>query len=176
MTMTEHWNKLIELFGTNDGSLPDIELNNLSGEEVILGYEIIRNSAKFICSTDPYYWSISQDKAIAIHFEDNPASKVVSGKAQSFHLCFDGIESPSGKTIPVLGLFVYPDGLSFDYRMGSEWNLEAIEGLFELIYCLSQNFKDMKLAHQGNIYDYPNGRILCSAWSAYKNMRQTSSR
>ena len=41
--MIENWDSLLETFGTDDGSLPDIELNNLSGDKVIQGYEFILN-------------------------------------------------------------------------------------------------------------------------------------
>ena len=127
--MIEHWNKLWLILRENDGSLPDIELDNLSGDEVISGYEIIRNSSKNISSKEPYYWSKSKEVEVPFTFNDNPSKEVVSGEAECFHICFDGIQSPTGKPIPELGLFVFTDCLSFDYRMGPEWKIQAIEGL-----------------------------------------------
>jgi len=165
--MIEHWNRLWDIFRENDGSLPDIELDNLSGHEVISGYEIIRNSARRISSQEPTFWSTTKETDVPFTFKDNPAIDVVSGEAECFHLCFDGITSPTGKVIPELGLFVFTDCLSFDYRMGKEWNTEAIEGLFELLLLLSKSFKDMTLSHKNNINDEYN--IFMNAWTAYNN-------
>jgi hypothetical protein len=92
---------------------------------------------------------------------------LVSGEAECFHLFFDGITSPTGKVIPELGLFVFTDCLSFDYRMGKELNAEAIERLFELLLLLSKSFKDMTLSHKNNINDEYN--IFMNAWTAYNN-------
>lgn len=164
--MTIDWQEVIALFETDDGSLPDIEIDNLSGEEVISGYEFVRNSAESLATLNPYYWSTTQNREIPIKFADNPSIHVVSGEAESFHLCFDGIKSPMGKTIPTLGLFVFPDGLNFDYRMGSDWNLEAVQGLFEFLDALSKKFKEMQLSHT-NIYD--DGTILRDAFFKYSS-------
>lgn len=166
--MIDNWDNLLAIFGTDDGSLPDIELDNLSGDEVIGGYEFIRNHAARISSKESSYWSTSKDCDVSVSFEDNPAILVVSGEAESFHLCFDGIKSPSGKLVPELGLYVFADCLSFDYRMGSQWNKQAIEGLFELLLCMSKNFSNMKLNHKTNIND-DDGSIFKSHWAAYRN-------
>ncbi len=165
--MIEHWDSLWKILRENDGSLPDIELDNLSGDEMISGYEIIRNSAMRISSKEPVFWSTTKETDVSFTFKDNPATDVISGEAECFHLCFDGITSPTRKAILELGLFVFTDCLSFDYRMGPEWNVEAIEGLFELLLLLSKGFKDMKLSHKNNIND--DDSIFVNAWLAYQN-------
>ncbi|MFD2178572.1 hypothetical protein [Veronia pacifica] len=166
--MIDNWDSLLEIFGTDDGSLPDIELGHLSADEVIRGYEFIRNHAARISSKEPSYWSTSKDCDVPFGFEDNPAIQVISGEAESFHLCFDGLNSPSGKHIPELGLFVFTDCLSLDYRMGPQWNKEAVQGLFELISCMSKDYEDMKIAHKTNIND-DDGSIFKTHWAAYQH-------
>ena len=166
--MIECWDNLLEVFGTDDGSLPDIELDHLSDDEVIRGYEFIRNHAARISSKQPSYWSKSKDCDIPFGFEDNPAIKVVSGEAESFHLRFDGFKSPSGKQIPELGLFVFIDCLSFDYRMGPQWNKESLQGLFELISCMSKDYENVKITHKTNIND-DDGSIFKKHWAAYQH-------
>lgn len=165
--MIENWDNLLEVFGTDDGSLPDIELYNLSGDEVIHGYEFIRNHADRISSIEPSYWSTLKDCDVHFSFEDNPAIQVVSGEAESFHLCFNGVISPSGKHIPELGLYVFTDCLSLDYRMGPQWNKQAIQGLFELISCMSKDYRNMKISHKSNINDH-GGSIFQSHWTEYR--------
>lgn len=166
--MIEDWDELIAIFVEDDGSLPDIELNQLTGEEVIEGYEFVRKQSTHISSKEPHYWSKNRDCEVPILFEDNPSRLVVSGDAEPFHLCFDGIHSPSGKAIPELGLFVYSDGLSFDYRMGPQWNIEAVEGLIEFIAEMSRGYKSMQITHKTNINDI-DGAIFEAHWEAYKN-------
>lgn len=166
--MIENWDSLLEIFGTDDGSLPDIELDNLSGDEVICGYEFIRNHADRISSKKPSYWSTSKDCDVPFTYDDNPAIHVVSGESECFHVCFDGILSPSGKHIPQLGLFVFTDCLSFDYRMGPQWDKQAVQGLIELISSMSKDYGSMKICHKNNIND-DDGSIFQSHWVAYKN-------
>lgn len=166
--MIENWGALLEVFGTDDGSLPDIELDNLSGDEVINGYEFIRNHADEISSKEASYWSTTKDCDVPFNYEDNPAIQVVSGEAEAFHLCFDGIKSPSGKLVPELGLFVFPNCLSFDYRMGPQWNKIALQGLFELIACFSKDYENMQINHKTNIND-DDGSIFRLHWAAYQN-------
>jgi hypothetical protein len=166
--MIEQCGRLLEIFGKNDGSLPDIEFDNLSGEEVIFGYEFVKKSAERISSEKPYYWSTSQSAEIPILLQDNPSCYVVSGEAEPFHICFDGILSQSGKNIPELGLFVFPDCLAVDYRMGSYWGIDAIEGLFEFFLIMTKDFKNVKLSHKNNLFD-GDGSIFKTAWAIYTN-------
>lgn len=166
--MINNWDGLQEIFRKDDGSLPDIELSNLSAEEVIYGYAFIRNHAERISSKEPSFWSSLKNCDISFSYEDNPATHVVFGEAEPFHLCFGGIKSPSGQSIPELGLFVFVDSLSLDYRMGPQWSLQAIQGLFELISCMSQGYVNMKVNHKNNINDY-DGVIFQSYWNAYIN-------
>lgn len=161
------WDKLLRVFGTNDGSLPDIELNNLSGEEVIRGYDFVRNHSECISSTGHYYWSIANQCEVPFSYEDNPAEYVVSGQAECFHVCFDGVRSPSGKRVPELGLFVFTDSLSFDYRMGPDWTEEALQGVFEMILYLSEDCESMVVLHKSNYLD-DDGAIFESYWNAYR--------
>lgn len=160
------WNELEEIFNTDDGSLPDIELNNLSSQEVIAGYEIVRNCAEKISSKNPSYWSISAGKEIEIQFDQNPVQHVIDQEAEPIHLCFAGIRSPSGKAVPELGIFVFTDSLVLDYRMGQEWNAEAIEGLFEIIKGIASISHNMELVHKSNTNDF-DGNILTRAWREY---------
>ncbi|WP_444946300.1 hypothetical protein ACJJIP_04640 [Microbulbifer sp. VTAC004] len=166
--MIEDWSELIEIFGENDGSLPDIEIANLTAEEVILGYEILRNHAGCISSENTYYWSVSKQCEVPISLEDNPSELVVSSEAEPFHLCFGNVKSPSGKELPELGLFVFSNSLALDYRMGPEWNQDAIEGLFELISAITKKSQNFEIEHKTNINDH-DGSIFKSHWAAYQN-------
>lgn len=169
--MIENWDALLAVFSTDDGSVPEIELDNLSGDEVVRGYGFIRNHADYISSSSPSYWSESKDCEIPFSYEDNPAIQLISGETRVCLLCFGGIKSPSGHVIPNLGLHVFADCLNFTYRMGPQWNQQALVGLFELISCMSADFHRMQITHKDNINDN-DGSIFQSYWDAYEQAQQ----
>ncbi|MBV1919915.1 MAG: hypothetical protein KUG73_04480 [Pseudomonadales bacterium] len=166
--MFDSWSKLEPLFQTLDGALPDIELNQLLPRSVVLGYEYIRDNSVWPTGYCPSYWSRVKGADVEFTQFDNPAKYVVEESADSFHLCFDSITSPSGYKVPNLGVFIFLDSISFDYRAGPDWNVEAIRGLFEVIAHIYGFSREMKLKHKLNIYD-DDGSILESAWESYKN-------
>ncbi|MEJ1098497.1 MULTISPECIES: hypothetical protein [unclassified Pseudoxanthomonas] len=60
------------------------------------------------------------------------ATLVISGAADSFHVVLAGVTC-SGSSIPDLGVFVDPDSLTLDYRMGSSWGEPEIQSLLALL-------------------------------------------
>jgi hypothetical protein len=149
----------------NDGSLPDIEFDFGLEKCVDTAYQIIQQHSTRIDTVNPYYWSNSRDVAIPIVFSQNPAEIFLSGDAQSFHLVFGGISSPSGKCIPDLGVFVLTETIiSLDYRMGEDWNTEAVKGLFEIMLLLKSISSTTTIKHIGNYFDYEE-IILMSAFN-----------
>lgn len=166
--MFDSWNELEPLFQTPDGALPDIELNNVFPKSVAIGYEFIRDNSVWPTHTVPSYWSKTAERDVDFTQSDNPAKYVVEETADSFHICFDSTLSPSGYKIPNLGVFIFQDSISLDYRAGPDWNVEAIKGLFEVIGYIYSISNTMSLKHLGNICD-DTGDILESAWNSYKN-------
>jgi hypothetical protein len=156
---------VVEIMCKNDGSLPDIEFDFGLEKCVDVAYRIIQQHSTHIVTVDPYYWSNSRDVDIPIIFGQNPAEIFLAGEAQSFHLVFGGIKSPSGKSIPDLGVFVLMETMvSLDYRMGEDWNAEAVEGLFEIMLLLKSISSTTIIKHLGNYFDYEE-TILMSAFN-----------
>ena len=62
----------------------------------------------------------------------NAAALVVSGEAEAFHLVLGGLQSQA-VTIPDLGVFVFPDQLALDYRVGPAWGPSEVEAFFRLL-------------------------------------------
>jgi hypothetical protein len=134
--MDELWNNLHDMFDTDDGSLPDIEVRNLSGQGVKDIWAYLTESAA--CLNDgAYFWHIAKDQSVFVDAVPNAAGLVVSGEAQPFHAVVRGI-SLDGVVIPDLGVFVFPDVISLDYRMGSGWGPAQLGALFELLNRLQQ--------------------------------------
>jgi hypothetical protein len=163
---------VVEIMCKNDGSLPDIEFDFGLEKCVNTAYRIIQEYSNHIVSASPYYWSNSCDIDIPIIFGQNPAEIFLSGDAQSFHLVFGGIRSPSGKHIPDLGVFVMMENtISLDYRMGEDWNAEAVEGLFEIMALLKSISSTTRIEHIGNYFEYEES-ILMSVFNNWLVDRQ----
>ncbi len=158
---------LQDIFKANDGSLPDIEFN-FNGETVVSeAYLFIQSKASKLVSTNAYYWSLSKQVECPIKFGDNPAVKYISGEAEPFHVVFGGLKSNTGYPIPDLGFFILgTDFVSIDYRMGPEWDKQAIEGLLEIMLGLYSLAKTVDVKHSGNFFDTDN--ILLTTFNEYK--------
>ncbi len=126
--MSHLWSQLHHLFDTNDGSLPDIELNNLTGEGVENIYAFLRQNSDIV-SCGSYFWSIPEEKEVPVDAVENAASLVVKGEAECFHIVLAGL-SFNGATIPDLGVFVFQNSIVLDYRMGEWWESAELEALF----------------------------------------------
>jgi hypothetical protein len=158
---------LLEVLSRNDGSLPEIILD-FSGMPVIAdAYQLIQNRATAEASQLGHFWSKSQNLDCPILFGDNPAQAFLAGDADSFHVCFGGIRSTRGAEVPLLGFFVEdPAAVALDYRMGSDWNEDAIIGLFELMRELATLSSPVSIVHSENIFD-PDGQILIGTYQAW---------
>ena len=155
---------VVEIMYENDGSLPDIEFDFGSEKCLDVAYQIVQQHSTHIVSVAPYYWSNSRDVDIPIIFGQNPAEIFLAGEAQVFHLVFGGIKSPSGKNIPDLGVFVLSETMiSLDYRMGEDWNSEAVEGLFEIMLLLKLLSSTTRIEHRGNYFD--DGEIFMTVFN-----------
>ena len=126
------WAELHDLFDTDDGSLPEFRVCYSNVDATIVGYALLRTRAARVVSRDAHFWS-------AVHGEDRPvdsvpnaAALVVAGDAEPFHVVLGGIRGHASE-IPDLGVFVFPDQLALDYRMGPAWGPAELEALFELL-------------------------------------------
>lgn len=63
--MSQLWSQLHNLFDADDGSLPDIELNNLTAKEIENNYAYLRLNSKIV-SRDSYFWSITAQKEVPV--------------------------------------------------------------------------------------------------------------
>jgi hypothetical protein len=156
MTAAELWDQLHDLFDTNDGSLPDIEINNLSGKEVADVYVYLRSRSR-LSSKQQYFWSVTEDKSVSVNSVVNAAELVVTGEASVFHIVVQGLTF-GGATIPDLGIFIFTDSIGLDYRMGPEWGAAELNALF-LCFC-----EILKIAPSAEItlppMDYGNDRFI----------------
>ena len=126
------WSELCDLFDTDDGSLPEVRVDYMDSAATVSGYALLRGRAARVVSENACFWSKTHSADRPLDSVSNAAVLVVSGEAEAFHVVLGGIQS-RGVTIPDLGVFVFPDQLAFDYRMGPAWGPKELEALFELL-------------------------------------------
>ena len=124
------WQRVKHLFEYDDGSLPDIFVKNLSAEDIVVVYEWVMSQCTII--GNPTLWSLEAKSNVAIRELPCPARSLVQGKVEGFHhslegLCIGEVE------LPALAIFVDICGITFDYRMGSEWGEREVLALFEFL-------------------------------------------
>ncbi|RYD20684.1 MAG: hypothetical protein EOP88_14100 [Verrucomicrobiaceae bacterium] len=126
------WNEIHGFFETDDGSLPEIRINHANSQAVVSGFAFLR-SLPASASQEPFsFWSLTDDAERPVDSVPNAAALVVSGDAQPFHMIISGIRM-CNVTLPDLGVFIFPDQLALDYRMGSHWDGTKVEVLFRLV-------------------------------------------
>jgi hypothetical protein len=125
------WEQVGVCFNTDDGSLPGIEVSNLSPEEVAAIFSMLR-SRSHIKGDAPEFWSTIEEISKPVDSVPNAAALVAFGQAEAFHIVVCGIIA-NGVSLPLIGIFVWPDTIELDYRMGNDWGSSQVVGFFELL-------------------------------------------
>lgn len=145
--MLDLWGELHDLFDTDDGSLPDIFVENLSGDQVRAIYRWVRSQCGIYCNDgDPTLWDRTEERDGPIKAVDDPAQLVISGRAEPFRHGLTQF-SISGVDLPQLTVAVYPSEIEFDYRMGSEWGPPQLTALFAFLWTIQQMAPDATISH-----------------------------
>ncbi len=125
------WTEVSECFDTDDGSLPGIEVSKLSPAGVSAIYAMLRRRSR-LCGDAPEFWSRTKEASVQVDSVPDAAGLVATGESEAFHHCVEGLVA-GGVELPVLGIFVWPDIVELDYRMGREWGPGQVAGFFELL-------------------------------------------
>jgi hypothetical protein len=126
---------LSRYFGTNDGSLPEVDVAFSDPALVPIAFEhLFDRGARDASAHGGSLW-IRASKAEKRFSGPEDALLVISGTAESFHVVLSGITG-SDCPIPDVGVCVFDEGLKFDYRMGSEWGQPQIQSFLTLLHQL----------------------------------------
>ncbi len=135
MNMPESvWELLHELFETDDGSLPDICIRNVSSEGVVRIWNSLRDHSSGFAG-EATLWHDGEGQRLDVNSVENAADLVISGEAEPFHVVLRGV-SFEDTSIPDLGVFVFLDEVDLDYRKGPEWSRSGVEALLRLLIML----------------------------------------
>lgn len=148
------WPRVKHLFERDDGSLPDIFVENLSPNETVVVYEWLLSQCTV--AGDPTLWSLETKQDVPIREVPYPARAFVQRKVESFRHCLAGLFVGEVE-LPTLSICLESEGVSFDYRMGSEWDDRKVVALFELLRQLHQLVPNARIlqADEGG-YLHPN--------------------
>jgi len=123
---------LLQYFDTDDGSLPEITVTFAEPSQVTQAFDhLFACGARNVSVGGGSLW-LTASRSEQPFSGASDASLVISGAAESFHVVLAGVTG-SGYSIPDLGVFVDPDSLTLDYRMGSPWGEPEIQSLLALL-------------------------------------------
>ena len=123
---------LSRYFETNDGSLPEIEVDFISKESIHRAFAyLFELGAENVTANGCYLWMHRESRDMPFSGPED-AQLVTSGLSASFHVVLDSIEV-GGNKLPALGVLVDPNSLVIDYRMGPDWSRQNIGALFNLL-------------------------------------------
>lgn len=125
------WLLVRNLFEADDGTLPDMFIEGLSGNEVVGIYNWVVSM-----SGDPgdkTAWCISSSTDVLIREIASPAQAFIDGEIETFRHPLNGL-CVNGIFLPLLTISLdSTSSISFDYRKGSEWKQGSINAFFELL-------------------------------------------
>jgi hypothetical protein len=163
--MDRLWTEVTACFETDDGSLPGIEVAKLSSAGVSAIYAMLRRRSQ-LSGEPPEFWSRVKESSVLVDSVPDAAGLVAAGEAEAFHHCIEGLVA-GGVVLPVLGVFVWPNIVELDYRMGKEWGPVQVAGLFELLRdCCTLDPAAIVVPAEFEGPPYPD-RFL-RAWSSYR--------
>lgn len=125
------WKELHYLFDTDDGSLPEIWIKNLSHEGVAAIFAFLQRDCGDIANS-AVFWSLEDQQEQPINSVPNAADLVVQARAEPFHFVCEGL-TYEGVVLPDIGVFVFGDQIALDYKMGKEWDAVKLNALFGIL-------------------------------------------
>ncbi|HEU4387011.1 MAG TPA: hypothetical protein VFV34_04395 [Blastocatellia bacterium] len=131
MEAEQLWKEVHHLFDTDDGSLPEIWIVNLSKQGVVAIFSCLQNACRAIAN-GTVFWSLEDQQERPIKSVPNAADLVVQGRAEPLHFLCQGL-TYEGVVLPDIGVFVFGDQIALDYRMGKEWDAVKVNALFGIL-------------------------------------------
>ena len=129
--MDNLWDDVKVCFDTDDGSLPGVEISNLSPSGVSAVYDMLRRRSR-PGGDSPKFWNSILQELVPVDSAADPAALVVAGKAVALAHDVQGVVA-AGVELPVLGVRVWPEAVDLSYSLGREWGKAQIAGFFELL-------------------------------------------
>lgn len=148
------WPMVRQFFEADDGSLPEIQLENFTDEQFVSVYESVMSQCSIV--GEPTVWSESNEKDIPLREVARPAHELISGRIEMFRHGLADLRI-DGTRLPLLTICLEKGYISFDYSMGSEWNQQTVAALFEFLWQIQQKFPHAPISQNDEgMHDTPN--------------------
>ena len=169
--MNNLWEDVKVCFDTDDGSLPGVEISNLSPSGVSAVYNMLRRRSRPV-GDPPKFWSRRLCGFVPVDSIADAAGLVVAGEAVALQHNIEGVVA-GGVELPILDVRVWPEAVGLAYWMGREWGLAQIAGFFELLRdcCTLDSAAVVEPSVFGTL-SYKD-RFL-RAWSSYNKQAEAS--
>ena len=125
------WDDVKVCFDTDDGTLPGVEISNLSPLGVSAVYNMLRRRSRPV-GGPPKFWIDMLREFVSVESVADPAALVVAGKAGDLSHEVEGVIA-AGVELPRLGVRVWSAAVTLAYSVGHEWGQPQIAGFFELL-------------------------------------------
>lgn len=156
------WEQVCENFSQDDGSLPAVEIVNLTPQDVSTLYALIRAGSRLVSAVA--LWDLVSERDRAIDDVGNAGALVATGQLAPFHFVVDQVNAPE-HAIPPLGVQVFQECIAIDWRMGPDWGHEEVWAFFvwlqDLVSRTQAGF--LELADDGP----PEGEKFMAAWAQF---------
>jgi hypothetical protein len=168
------WEQLHDLFEADDGSLPDVFIEELTSDQIRAVYQWIRSRCDPYCDEGtPVFWDRREKRNVPIDSVDDPSALVVAGRAEPFRQGLSRF-AIAGVELPPLTIAVWPDRIDLDYRMGSDWGAAQLSAFFELLWVIQQMAPNAQISHacEGGSR---RTESFATAWKEYQRFRSHGS-
>jgi len=128
----ELWEELHHLFDTDDGSLPEVVFGGLGPGDLEAAFALLRSRADPDALAGQTVWDEQRRADVPMADVPDAVARVADERNPSFHVVFRALRS-EGVALPALGVFVDPDSLALDYRMGSDWDERTLAAFVRLV-------------------------------------------
>ena len=146
---------LASLFATDDGSLPDIFVENLEATQIAEIYAFVMSLTQI--AGNPVLWNLRTKADTPIRSVPDPVAMFRARDCEPFRHALNEFAF-AGAQIPQLSMAVDSlSSLSFDYRMGSAWGPNQISALLSFL-CKIKTIAPQARIFQSDegSYDKPN--------------------
>ena len=156
------WDRLRSMFDTDDGGLYDIRLTGLDEPGLEMAFDFVRSRSSI--NPHSFLWHLELGRDVRVVDYPDAARLVARSVASPFHVLAQGL-SFDGTVIPDLGMFLWPDEVTFDYRMGPDWGTPQLFALFELLRQVAAATGG-RVGLGQHVLPHP-GSLFVDEWEAY---------
>lgn len=163
------WAEFRQHFEFNDGSLPEVQLEDLGAAGVLSACRRLTEMGEFDAGFRGA-WDVTENRSRDDLSFLESVQGVVEHRFESFHWTFSRVRV-GGVELPELGVFVFDDAIYLNYRMGPAWTSATVTAFLELLELLLSVAPSSRLA-SGSSMLRPDA--FMQSWTAFALERSSN--